>query len=197
MLAVARALVSMPRPKRSVIFLAATGEEKGILGSDHFVHHPPVPLGAIVANVNLDNFVMLAPVRDLVAYGARYSTLDGEVTAMLGRLGLAASEDPLPGMTIFTRSDHYAFMRRGVPGVMFFAGVKSGKEGKDGAAVMREYFDRVHHTPRDRFEQGIDWGAGVTWAEANLAIGYAIANRVGRPRWKGRHFFHQAGVPIS
>ncbi|MFN0181197.1 MAG: M28 family peptidase [Gemmatimonadales bacterium] len=197
MMAVARAMVAMPRPKRSVLFLAVTGEEKGILGSDYFVHAPAVPIGSMVANVNLDNFVMLAPTKDLFGYGAKYSTLDAEVTGMLDRLDLAPSEDPLPWMTIFTRSDHYAFMRRGIPGVMLFGGPKSGKDGKDGVAVMREYFDRVHHTPRDRLEQAIDWGAGVRYAEANLSIGYSIANRAERPRWKGRFFFHQTGVPIS
>jgi hypothetical protein len=193
LLALARAHVQLPRPKRSVIFLAVTGEEKGILGSDYFVHHPPVPLEAIVANVNLDNFVMISPVRDFAPYGAKYSTLDGEVKRAFARLGVDWSDDPLPWMTIFTRSDHYPFMRQGVPAVMLFPGKASGRGPQDGVATQRRWFETVHHTPRDRFDQGIDWGAGVTYAEANLLIGYAAADRSERPAWRGRFFFHRPG----
>ncbi|MDX2057082.1 MAG: M28 family peptidase [Gemmatimonadales bacterium] len=182
--ALARAFASLPRPKRSVIFLAVTGEEKGILGSDYFVHHPPVPLGAIVANVNLDNAVLIEPIRDLVAYGADYSTLGAVARSAFARLGVAPSKDPLPEMTIFTRSDHYAFMRAGVPGLMLFPGA-SRRDGQ------RRWFGSVHHTPRDRFDQGIDWGAAVTYATANLLIGSEVANQRERPRWIGTPFFRR------
>lgn len=186
--ALARAFAGLPRPKRSVIFLAVTGEEKGILGSDYFVHEPPVPIGSIVANVNLDNAVLTGPIRDLAAYGGAYSSLGEVAVAAFKRLGVKASEDPLPAMTIFTRSDHYTFMRAGVPAVMLFPGAESDVAG------MQRWFGRVHHTPRDRFDQGIDWGAAVTYATANLMIGYEVANRRERPRWKGRYFF-QAEPP--
>ncbi len=185
LLALARAFVELPRTKRSVIFLAVTGEEKGILGSDYFVHHPPVPLGAIVANVNLDNFVMIAPIQDFVAYGARYSSLEADAAQAFARLGVRASDDPLPWMTIFTRSDHYPFMRMGIPGIMLFPGRASGQRSKDGVATQRHWFENVHHTPRDRVDQGIDWGAGVRYAEANLLIGYRVANATSRPVWRG------------
>lgn len=188
MAAVARAFTELPRPRRSVIFVAVTGEEKGILGSDHFVHQPPVPLERIVANVNLDNAVLIGPIRDFVAYGAPYSTLGDVARSAFARLGVAESEDPLPGMTIFTRSDHYPFMRAGVPAVMLFPGAAS-REGQ------QRWFGRVHHTPRDTFDQGIDWGAVVTYATANLMIGYDAANQVERPAWKGRYFFHRGPPP--
>ncbi len=191
-MALARAFVGLPRPKRSLLFLAVTGEEKGILGSDYFVHHPPVPLSAMVADVNLDNFVMKGPIRDLVAYGARYSTLDDDVTAAFRRLGVLPSDDPLPAMTIFAKSDHYAFMRQGVPGVMLFPGATSGKPNPNEESAQRSYFARVHHTPLDRVDQGIDWAAGVTYTEANLLIGYAVANQASRPSWRGRYFFHES-----
>lgn len=116
---------------------------------------------------------------------------------MLGRLGLAASDDPLPGMTIFTRSDHYSFMRAGIPGVMFFAGKLSGSGSQDGVAVMQAWFNQIHHSPRDRYQQPIDWGAGVRYSEANMSIGYAIANRTERPRWRGRYFFHAPEARID
>lgn len=197
MLAVARAWTAMPRPRRSAIFLAVTAEEKGILGSDHFTHHPPVPASAIVANVNLDNFVMTTPVQDFVAYGASYSTLEDDVRQAGARLGLQLSDDPLPEMTIFTRSDHYPFMKRGVPGVMLFPGRASGAGQRDGRATQLAWFGSVHHTPRDRFDQGIDWQAGVTYATANLLIGRSVANAAARPRWRGRAFFHDPDVTVA
>ena len=197
MMAVARAFATGPRPKRSIIFLAVTGEEKGILGSDYFIHHPPVPRQRIVANINLDNFVLTAPVKDLVAYGASYSSLETVATGVIRGLGLEVSEDALPWMTIFTRSDHYAFMRAGVPAVLLFPGKKSGLGSKTGVETQRAWFDNIHHTPRDRFEQAIDWKSAVLYAEANLRIGYAVANAAARPAWRGRgpRFFSETYVP--
>ncbi len=197
MMAVARAFATGPRPRRSIIFLAVTGEEKGILGSDYFAHHPPVPIGRIVADINLDNFVFTNPVQDLVAYGAKYSSLDDVVGGAIRGLGLKLSEDALPWMTIFTRSDHYSFMRVGVPGVMLFPGKMSGHGAQTGVEAQRAWFGRVHHTPRDRFDQGIDWQAAVVYGEANLRIGYAVANAPGRPVWRGAgpRFFSEGPVP--
>lgn len=190
LLAMARAFTSLPTPpRRSVLFVAVTAEEKGILGSHYFVHHPPVDVGRIVANVNMDNYLMLYPVRDLAAYGAAYSTLDTVVRGSLQRLGVALSEDAAPEQTIFTRSDHYPFMRHGIPAVMLFNGRASGGDGKDGSTVLRQWLAGVHHSPRDRMDQGIDWNAGVTYARANFLIGYSIANQPEKPRWRGRYFF--------
>ncbi len=186
--ALARAFAGLPRPRRSVIFLAVTGEEKGILGSDYFVHQPPVPIKSIVADINLDNAVLIGPIRDFAVYGGAYSSLGETAAAAFKRLGIAASEDPLPAMTVFTRSDHYSFMRVGVPAVMLFPGLASDVAGQ------QRWFGRVHHTPRDRFDQGIDWGAATTYATANLMIGHEVANRTERPRWKGRYFV-QADPP--
>jgi hypothetical protein len=199
LMALARAYIELPRPKRSIVFLAVTGEEKGILGSDYFIHNPPIDPGAIAANVNLDNFLMINPVEDFVAYGAEYSTVGDEVARAFARLGVRSSEDPLPWMTIFTRSDHYPFMRMGVPGVMLFPGKASGDGQRDGSAAQRAWFDTIHHTPRDRIDQPIDWGAGVRYAEANLMIGLGIANAPTRPSWRGRPFFletdHRPATP--
>jgi Zn-dependent M28 family amino/carboxypeptidase len=190
LLAMARAFTALPTPpRRSILFVAVTAEEKGILGSHYFVHHPPVAVSRIVANVNMDNYLMLYPVRDLAAYGAAYSTLDTVVRGSLQRLGVALSEDAAPEQTIFTRSDHYPFMRHGIPAVMLFNGRESGGDGKDGSTVLRQWLAGVHHSPRDRMDQGIDWNAGVTYARANFLIGYSIANGPEKPRWRGRYFF--------
>ncbi|MEO8451546.1 MAG: M28 family peptidase, partial [Gemmatimonadota bacterium] len=189
-IALARAYAALPKPpRRSVLFVAVSGEEKGILGSDYFSANPPVPIDRIVADVNMDNYLMLNPVKDLAAYGAGYSTLGDVVGHAFARLGIKLSADPAPGETIFTRSDHYPFMTRGVPAVMLFNGIGSGDGTRDGSAVLLGWLRTVHHTPRDRIDQGIDWGAGVTYAQANFLIGNEVANAEGRPRWKGRYFF--------
>lgn len=190
LIAMARAFASLPAPpRRSVMFVAVSGEEKGILGSDYFVRHPPVPAGQIVANVNMDNYLMLAPVKDLAAYGASYSTLDEVVRKSLEQVGVALSPDAAPEQMIFTRSDHYPFMRRGIPAVMLFNGQASGSAGRDGSTMLRQWLGNVHHTPRDTYEQGIDWGAGVSYAKANFLIGWEVATATERPRWKGNYFF--------
>lgn len=190
LIAMARAFASLPAPpRRSVMFVAVSGEEKGILGSDYFVRHPPVPVEQIVANVNMDNYLMLAPVKDLAAYGASYSTLDEVVRKSLGQLGVALSPDGAPEQMIFTRSDHYPFMRRSIPAVMLFNGQESGAGGRDGSTMLRQWLGNVHHTPRDTYEQGIDWSAGVSYAKANFLIGYEVATATERPKWKGSYFF--------
>ena len=190
LIAMARAFKSLPTPpRRSVLFVAVSGEEKGILGSDYFVRNSPVPVERIVADVNMDNYLMLAEVKDLAAYGASYSTLDEVVKKSLGTLGIAVSPDAAPEQTIFTRSDHYPFMRRGIPAVMLFNGQQSGDKGRDGSTMLRQWLGNVHHTPRDTYEQGIDWSAGVSYARANFLIGYSVATMTERPRWKGQYFF--------
>jgi Zn-dependent M28 family amino/carboxypeptidase len=189
MMGVAQAYTKLPRPKRSILFVAVTGEEKGILGSDYFAHHPPVPASSIVADVNLDNFVITHPFKDLTVYGAKYSSLDADAAAVSKALGVGISDDPLPWMTIFTRSDHYTFMRVGIPSVMFFPGKASGRDGKSGVETQRYWFDHIHHTPRDRIDQGIDWKAAARYGDANLLMGYRIANRANRPTWKAPNYF--------
>ena len=148
----------------------------------------------IVRSGNEDNYLMLAEVKDLAAYGASYSTLDEVVKKSLGRLGIAVSADAAPEQMIFTRSDHYPFMRRGIPAVMLFNGQQSGDKGRDGSTMLRQWLASVHHTPRDTYEQGIDWGAGVSYARANFLIGYEVATATERPRWKGNYFFMEHPV---
>jgi Zn-dependent M28 family amino/carboxypeptidase len=192
LLALARAFSSLPtRPRRSMLFVAVTAEEKAILGSDYFVHHPPVPRDRIVADINMDNYLMLAPVRDLAVYGGSYSTLGDVAQKAFAQLGIAVSEDAAPEQTIFTRSDHYPFLLAGIPAVMLFNGKASGDSAGDGSALLRRWLANIHHTPRDRVDQGILWEAGVSYARANFLIGYQVANATARPALKGRPFFLQ------
>ncbi len=139
LLEVAGALARLPTaPRRSVLFLAVTAEEQGLHGSDYFARHPTAPVGAtgrIVANVNLDMVLMLYPLRDVIAFGAEHSSLGSAVEAAARRLGVAVSPDPVPEQAIFIRSDHYSFVKQGVPSIFVTVGMQSGDPAVDGPAT--------------------------------------------------------------
>jgi hypothetical protein len=194
-MATARAFASVRKPpRRSLIFLAVTGEEKGLLGSDYFVHNPPVPLDKIVADINCDNFLMLYPVKDVAAKGAQYSTLISDVQQAASHLGIGLSADAMPNQMVFTRSDQFSFMVMNVPGVFFFNGAKSGDGKRTGGQVLNDWFATVHHTPKDTIDQGINWDAAVSYARLNFLVGYDVANDPKRPQWTGHYFFQAPGA---
>jgi Peptidase family M28/PA domain len=103
---VARAFSGMKtRPRRSIVFLSVTGEEAGLLGSDYFAHYPTVGKSSVVANINMDEDLMLWPLRDIVAFGVEHSSLDAVVKKAAARLQLSESPDPVPEEVVFIRSD--------------------------------------------------------------------------------------------
>ncbi|RUO61601.1 M28 family metallopeptidase [Pseudidiomarina marina] len=179
------------QPKRSIMFLSITAEERGLLGADYFAHHPTVPLSQIVANVNLDMPVLLYDFADVIAFGSTHSTLGDTVARAAGQLGIDLSEDPMPEQAIFTRSDHYPFVKKGVPAVFLMTGFTSKTEGEDGGEVWGEFFAEHYHRPSDQPDLPINYEAGVTFTNINFAIGQEIANQVERPRWLPESFFSQ------
>ncbi|UCE01609.1 MAG: M28 family peptidase [Candidatus Latescibacterota bacterium] len=187
LLEIARAFASMPQaPRRSLLFLAVTGEEKGLLGSEYFMEFPTVPRENIVANINLDMFLMLHPMRDLIAFGEEHSTLTRAVARAADRLGFEVTPDPMPEEVIFVRSDQYSFVRRGIPALFLVAGGKGHEPGK---VHFSTWIRDIYHTQKDDLGQDVDYGAGVTFTQANVLIGYEIANEEGRPRWNDGDFF--------
>lgn len=190
MLETARLLVASGRaPRRSVLFVAVTAEESGLLGSDYFAEYPTVPRAQIVANVNMDMPVMLGPVADLVAFGAEHSTL-GTVAARSARAeGFELSPDPNPEETIFVRSDQYSFVRRGIPALY----LDSGRRSRDPAIDLRSRYETFmrerYHQPGDDLAQPIDFAALAALARVNARITAAIANDRRRPRWHPDSFF--------
>ncbi|OYX96853.1 MAG: aminopeptidase, partial [Caulobacter sp. 35-67-4] len=105
------------KPKRTILLVAVTAEEKGLVGSEYFANNPTVQKADIAANVNLDMPVLLYPFTDVIAFGADRSTLGPAVARAAGRAGIALSGDPMPEEGLFTRSDHYRFVEQGVPSV--------------------------------------------------------------------------------
>jgi Peptidase family M28/PA domain len=191
MLEVARAFVKMnPRPKRSILFVAVTGEEKGLLGSDYFAHYPTVSKSAVVANVNMDEDVMLWPLRDIIAYGAEHSSLQEVAERAAKRLNLSVSPDPAPEETIFIRSDQYSFVKQGIPAIFPVAGFKSTDPAIDPAAIFKKWEQTRYHAPQDDMQQpGLDFDQAVKYAQFIFLCGWLVTQDAARPQWNAKDFF--------
>lgn len=185
MLEAARQFASQPmRPKRSILFIANTGEERGLLGADYYASHPTVPAKSIVGLVDLDMPMLLYPFTDVIAFGADHSTI-GAIVAEAGRsMGISVSPDPMPQEAIFTRSDHYMFVRRGVPAVLLMTGHANGGKGHWDA-----FLGKTYHSPQDDLSQKIDWNAGARYALLNYRIARAMADAPQRPMWLQGDYF--------
>jgi hypothetical protein len=189
-LEIARAFTSLPtRPRRSVLFLIATAEEWGLLGSDYFVENPTVPRSSLVANFSLDMPFLFHPLRDIVPYGAEHSTLASPVRAASEHLGLAIGPDPIPEQVLFIRSDHFSFVRRGIPALFIKSGFETGDPNLDGGAINTAFRQNLYHTPFDEVDQGFDFESGAAHARVNFLTGYIIAQETARPAWNQGDFF--------
>lgn len=167
-LEVAEALASLSAPPaRSVLVVAVSGEEDGLLGSRWYSDHPTVPLASMVANVNLDMIGRNAP-DSIVVIGQEYSTL-GELVHDVARrspdLGLTVSEDLWPEQRFFFRSDHFNFARKEIPALFFFAGIHED-----------------YHRPGDEVED-IDGDKSARVARLVFLLTHAVAQDPDQPEW--------------
>lgn len=182
MLEVAR-LLSLDPPRRSVVFIALAAEEKGLEGSDYFARNPTVPAESMVAVVNLDMPIMTYDFADVVDFGAERSTLFPVVEAAVNAHGLTLSPDPAPDEGIFTRSDHYSFVKQGVPAVYLTPGYAHG-----GEEAQAEFRQAHYHQVSDEVEH-VDFDALAKFSNTKLSIAKGIANMPKRPVWKRGDFF--------
>lgn len=188
LLAVARALTARPRPpRRTVILLATTGEELGLLGAEGFTAHPSWPIDQIVANLNIDQTGMLWSIADVVADGAERSSLAGPAARAAASLGLVVSPDPVPEQGFFLRSDQAPFARAGVPALIFRPGFRDRAGGSDrNRALFAKWRGTAYHSPLDKLDQRdppIDFESGVTMARVIYLTALDIANADQRPSW--------------
>lgn len=171
-------------PRRTVMFLAVTAEEKGLVGSDYFANNPTVALKSIVADVNLDMPLITYPFEDMVVFGAQRSTLGPIVERAVASVGVTMSPDPMPEEGIFVRSDHFRFVQKGIPSVFLWPGEKGA-----GKAAWADFMANHYHQPSDEISQPLDWAQGVRFVAVNYAIAREIADNDERPRWnKGDYF---------
>ena len=186
----ARAMAAMPEaPRRSILFVAVTGEERGLLGSDYFAQNPPVDIDSIVANVNLDMPLLLFPIADVVAFGAAHSSLIEPARAAVEAEGFTLSPDPAPEEVRFIRSDQYSFVRQGVPALFVVPGSQSTDPDIDGGAIVRDHRQNHYHKPTDDFTRPLDWDSAIRFARANVRLGLNIASADERPTWNEGDFF--------
>ncbi len=191
LLEVARALMGEPhRPRRSILLLANTAEEKGLLGARYFASHPTVPLAQISAAIDLDMPMLLYDFTDVVAYGAGHSTLEPVLRQAAASMGVTLSPDPMPEQAVFVRSDHYAMARQGVPAVMLATGMANG-----GAAAWAAFLSSRYHRPSDDMSQPIVWAAGAKFAEINYRALRALADADQRARWFTGDYFGNLFAP--
>lgn len=186
----ARAFKAMPEPpRRSIVFIALTGEERGLVGSDYYAHYPTVPSDALIANVNLDMPLLLYPLADVIAFGSEHSSLEGVIAEVVVHEDFVLAPDPVPEEVLFIRSDQYSFVKQGVPSVFLVPGFTSTDPDINGGALFSEHLKTHYHQPSDDLGRPIDWDSAVRFARANVRIGYAVAAEDERPTWNEGDFF--------
>ena len=182
-LEVARAFAEGKPPRRTLIFLLNTAEEKGLIGSDYFARNPTTTR-PIVANVNLDMPVLTYDFTDVVAFGAERSTLGPAVRRAAARQGVTLSADPMPQEGLFTRSDHFRFVEQGVPSVFLMTGFANG-----GEEAFTSFLKEHYHKPSDDLTQPINYAAGAKFAAINYEITRELADADKTPSWNKGDFF--------
>jgi Zn-dependent M28 family amino/carboxypeptidase len=180
---VARSLAAAPeRPRRPILFLAVGAEEKGLIGSDYFAANPSVA-GRIVADINLDGAMPFYDFSDVIAFGAEQSQMGERLASALAPIGLTVAPDPFPEEGIFTRSDQYSFVKRGVPSLFLYMGFHD----LEGREVGRRLWDELNattvHKPGDDLSQPIDYGIAARFADVFRRVTLETANSPERPRW--------------
>ena len=176
-------------PKRSILFLFTTGEEEGLWGSTYFAARPTVPARRIVADLNIDMFLPIQPIRGITVYGIEESDL-GDVARRVAKSdSLRIVPDPKPERRYFVRSDQYSFIRHGIPSIFIDAGPT------DSASVKAEeaWNDAHYHKPSDDAAQTLDLGAVARYDRYILAMTRAVADGAKKPQWKRDSHFRNLG----
>jgi Zn-dependent M28 family amino/carboxypeptidase len=177
---------SQVQPARSILFLAVTGEEKGLLGSRYYTAHPTVPPAGLIANVNTDMFLPLFPLKTLMVLGLDESDLAHDIRATAESLGLTIQADPEPQRNRFVRSDQYSFVRAGIPALAMKVGYEPNTPE---AAIAAKWTAERYHAPSDDLEQPVDLAAAGTYVSVVRDLALRIANRPDRPKWNETSFF--------
>ena len=185
MLEAARAFVeSGARPKRSILFVALTAEEDGLLGSEYLAEYPLPKDHDLVANVNLDMPILTYDFVDVTAFGAEHSTIGPAVERAVAQIGVKLAPDPIPEENIFTRTDHYSFVQKGVPAVSLATGY-----GGPGRKAAEDFLANHYHRVSDDMKLPFDWNAAAKFARVNYLIARELADDPVRPRWYAGDFF--------
>ena len=182
-----------PRPDRSIVFLAVTGEEKGLLGSAYYATHPLYPIAKTVANLNVDAWIPDGPQKNFTIRGTAKLDLTDIIIAQGKRQGRYFTPDPHPETGGFYRSDHFSFAKVGVPAVSFSEGLDLVNGGTArGEAIAQDYNSKHYHQPSDEWQPNWDWSGIVQNAELLHEVGLQLANSREWPNWSADSEFRAA-----
>jgi Zn-dependent M28 family amino/carboxypeptidase len=182
-------LLKQKAPSRSILFVATTAEEKGLLGAEWFATHPTVLASSLVANINLDMPVLLAPSKDVVPIGVEHSSLKTALDIAAKELDVDLSPDPFPEDVVFVRSDQYPFIRAGIPAVYLTGGMVSVDGVREPKMAMRKFLRDHYHRPSDEASLPIAYGDASRLARLNARIGKIVGDAAQRPAWNPGDFF--------
>jgi hypothetical protein len=176
------------KTKRSVLFLAVTAEEKGELGSRYFAYRPTVPFKQIVADINLDMFLPLYPLKVIEVQGLAESSLGESVRAAARTLAVDVQTDREPEQNRFIRSDQYSFIRRGIPALAFKFGYEFGSPDE---TTRRTWVRDIYHKPADDTTQPVSLEGAAKFDRVIMALLQRVADDPARPTWNADSFFRR------
>ncbi len=181
-------------PKRSLLFCIFTGEEKGLLGSEYFTHHPTVAAKEIVADLNLDQLRPIFPLNILTMEGIDESTLGETARSVAAQFHIELRPDREPERNLFRRADNYNFVRIGVPIASFIFGYDPGTPEEH---AYRDWYATRYHKPQDDLGTPIDWAAAVKFNDFYRALTLAVANAPTRPTWLAASTYAPKPAPTN
>ncbi|HYY69297.1 MAG TPA: M28 family metallopeptidase [Terriglobales bacterium] len=178
---------SSDRPKRSLLFLFVTGEEKGLLGSKYFAAHPTVDPNSMVADINVDMFLPIYPLKVLTVYGLEESDLGDMAREVAQARGIAVQADPQPLRNVFIRSDQYNFILHGMPALAMAVGATTDEQRR----LHKQWLTNRYHAPSDDVKQPVDLSAAAAYEEVVRGLMLKVADDSRRPEWKANSFFRR------
>lgn len=186
MLSIAKAFQNAKeKPERSIVFLAVTGEEQGLLGSEYYASNPIYPLNKTVANLNMDALGAYGKTKDISIKGKGQNEIEDYITAEIEKDKLYAVGDQRPSAGSYYRSDHFNFAKVGIPAVDIGNGIDSYEKGKEwGAAQKKLYNDKNYHQPSDSYTDTFNADGITQIANILFNVGYKLSNETSFPAWK-------------
>jgi Zn-dependent M28 family amino/carboxypeptidase len=191
LLEIARAFTRLPAPpKRTILFLAVTAEEQGLLGSQYYAVTPLYPLARTLANINMDGLNVNGRTRDITVIGMGASDLEDYVRDAAGEQGRVLRPDAEPEKGFYYRSDHFNFAKQGVPALHFDEGVEFiGKPADFGQKIRDQYTNTDYHQPSDVIKPDWDLSGAREDLKVFFAVGYRVAEADRYPEWKAGNEF--------
>jgi Zn-dependent M28 family amino/carboxypeptidase len=189
LLDVAASLKKSPEKlKRSLLFIFVTGEEKGLLGSKYFAANPTVAPKSMVADINVDMFLPIVPLKILTVFGLAESDLGDTAREVAEAHGISVQPDPEPQRNIFIRSDQYNFIRHGIPALAMGVGFTPGSPEQK---IFKDWLTQRYHAPSDDLNQPVDLSAAALYEEVIRGLMISVAQNPQRPQWKQDSFFRR------